>query len=219
MRAAILVTVLFVSSCGKKGGGDDCQRFVDKSRVVIEELAKKAGKPVSELDKLVDTCREKHGKPGNKDDAMVACVLGADGDAAVKSCWDNAFKSYANAGRASEAKLMLNRIGKSAKRAYGETNAFVAGKVGPVPDKACCSFPDHKCPGFDDRSDPVWTALDFEIEEPHLFQYSYDGTATAATATAIGDLDCSGTTITYQLKLSVDGGAPKTELVEPANAK
>jgi hypothetical protein len=66
-------------------------------------------------------------------------------------------------------------------------------------------------------SNPVWRELDFQISEPTLFQYSYRGSADGQSfvAKAIGDLDCDGVFITYELTGSVTNGTPSVTLTEP----
>jgi hypothetical protein len=63
----------------------------------------------------------------------------------------------------------------------------------------------------------VWAALDFQIDEPTLFQYSYSASADGQQflAKAIGDLDCDGVFITYELAGRVSNGAPAVTLTEP----
>jgi hypothetical protein len=84
---------------------------------------------------------------------------------------------------------------------------------------AGCSKKDD-CQTFVDKSkDPVWQALDFSIEEPHRFRYTYESDGKTATATAIGDLDCDGTAITYTLSATAPDGTPTVQITEPpANA-
>lgn len=215
-----LLLLLLLAACSKKAApaGDDCQRFVDKSRAVLEGMLKSAGKgSAADLDKLVTECRAHAGKPGNKDDAMMKCVLDAKDDPAVAACWAASLTDYQEKGKATEAKLRLNRLGKNAKVAFITNAEFPKGQAGPSPAQACCSFPDHKCPVTTDwAQNPVWAALDFSVDEPALFQYSYESDGKTATATAIGDLDCDGTSITYKLELSAVEGNPKMELIEPA---
>jgi hypothetical protein len=66
-------------------------------------------------------------------------------------------------------------------------------------------------------ADRVWAALDFQIDEPTLFQYSYSASPDGQhfVAKAIGDLDCDGTFITYELAGSATNGAPSVTLTEP----
>jgi hypothetical protein len=64
---------------------------------------------------------------------------------------------------------------------------------------------------------PVWHALDFEIDEPSLFRYSYESDGKTFTAKAVGDLDCDGIEITYELNGKIDPATrnPVITLTEP----
>jgi hypothetical protein len=115
-------------------------------------------------------------------------------------------------GKMTEAQLQLNKIGKSAKVAFVSDAAFPKGKAAMLPAKPCC--PD-KCPPAAWASDPVWKALDFQIDEPNLFQYTYESDGQTFTATAVGDLDCDGVAITYTLAGKVTNGNPEVNLTEP----
>jgi hypothetical protein len=116
-----------------------------------------------------------------------------------------------------EAVLMLTKIGKNAKRAYVEQGQFPRGAVGLTPATACCQGPDHHCvsPTSAWADNPLWKALDFQIDEPALFQYAFQGDGGSFTAKAIGDLDCDGVPITYELVGSVVDGSPTVTLTEP----
>jgi len=203
------------AACSKK---DDCQRFVDKSKSMLEGMAKGAGKELTsaDMDRLVAQCREKHGKPGNKDDAMMACVLDAKDDAAVAACWTAALGDYKSKSQRTEAQLQLGKLGKNLKVAFVTNAEFPKGKTGPTPAEDCCKGPDGKCPVTDAwAKDPVWQALEFEIYDPHRFRYTYESDGKTATATAIGDLDCDGTAITYTLTATATDGNPTVQLNEP----
>jgi type IV pilus assembly protein PilA len=130
-----------------------------------------------------------------------------------------AFMDYIKRGKKSEAALQLNKIGKNNKRTYAETGSYVVGIGGTAPAKqttGCCGYPDNHCPvdpvGF---SDTAWRKLDFQIDEPSLFSYSYNGLAATFTALADGDLDCDGTEIHYTLKGTAVNGNPAVSLSEP----
>ena len=134
-----------------------------------------------------------------------------------------AFMDYVRRSKKSEAVLQLNKIGKNAKRTYGETASYPAGSGGPtpapaVPGKGCCggsgSSPNH-CTATPAAWTGVWTALDFEIDEDSLFYYSYTGAGQSFTATAVGDLDCDGTEATYTLNGTSVNGNPSATLSEP----
>src|SRR5262249_60311150 len=102
-----------------------------------------------------------------------------------------AFMDYVKRSKKSEAVLQLNKIGKNAKRTYGETASYPAGNAGPTPAKpgggGCCggagAQPNH-CAANPAAWTGVWRALDFEIDEDTLFYYSYGGGAPGLTAPA-----------------------------------
>lgn len=214
----ILGATLVASACG--GGGDDCERFFDKTKPIFEKAAKERGKSITDADKakFVEQCRaaKKEGKTG--DDAMMKCVLAANGEAAVAECMQGPFGDYMKKSKKTEAQLQLNKIGKSAKVAAMENALFPVGKSNPT-SGSCCDGPDHKCaaiPSAAWAADPVWSKLDFQIDEPTLFQYSYESTdGKSFVARAIGDLDCDTTMITYELRGELRDGNPSITLIEP----
>lgn len=61
----------------------------------------------------------------------------------------------------------------------------------------------------------AWKELAFYVEEPHYFQYNFIGGATSFVATAVGDLDCDGITVTWVLRGEVRDGEVVTELIAP----
>jgi prepilin-type N-terminal cleavage/methylation domain-containing protein len=134
-----------------------------------------------------------------------------------------AFMDYMKRSKKTEATLQLNKIGKNAKRLYVETAQYAIGTGAEAPEGkpgggGCCggggTSPNH-C-----RADPsawigAWKDLDFEIDEQTLFYYDYNGSAPEFSATAIGDLDCDGTEITYTLNGNTANGTPIVTLSEP----
>ncbi len=127
-----------------------------------------------------------------------------------------AFMDYMKRSKNTEASLQLNKLGKNAKRVYAETAAFPIGEVPLTPEAPCCGGPNNHCVTTSETwQHPVWKALDFEIDEPTLFQYSYQSDGKTFTAKAVGDLDCDGTTITYELHGTSEGGNPAVTLIEP----
>jgi hypothetical protein len=219
MRMVLVLMLAAAAGCG--GKSDDCQRFVDKSKPVLLGMGEAMGGRTigeKELAQMVEMCRT---RANAKNDPVMKCVLDAKDADSVRACWSFAFGDYQAAGKKSEAELMLNRLGKNAKVAFVTDSTFPQGKVGPTPAKACCEQPDHKCAfSLDDwTKDPVWTALDFQIDGPGYFQYTYESDgANAAKATAIGDLDCDGTTVTYTLELSAKDGNSEMKLTRPTTA-
>ncbi|HEX8107209.1 MAG TPA: prepilin-type N-terminal cleavage/methylation domain-containing protein [Kofleriaceae bacterium] len=142
-----------------------------------------------------------------------------------------AFMDYMKRSKKTEASLQLNKIGKNSKRTYMETSKYVTGVAPTTPNRpgrgGCCDglgasgsntnhcAPDVSPAGF---GHPVWTSLDFSIEEDSLFYYDYNGTATDYTAMATGDLDCDGTEITYVLTGTAINGQPAYSLSEPPSS-
>jgi Tfp pilus assembly protein PilE len=131
-----------------------------------------------------------------------------------------AFMDYMKRAKKPEAALNLNRIGKSAKRAYAETGAYPAGSAPLTPPRPCCGQPNNHCAAVPAlyAANPAWRALDFQIDEPTLFQYSYSASADGQSfvAKAVGDLDCDGVFITYELTGTATNGNPAVTLTEPA---
>jgi prepilin-type N-terminal cleavage/methylation domain-containing protein len=133
-----------------------------------------------------------------------------------------AFMDYIKRSKRVEASLQLNKIGRSAKRAYSESAMYVAGTAFQLPVKpgigGCCGGPNNHCPPDSTAfaNDAIWRQLDFQVDEANLFYYDYTGTATTFTAKATGDLDCDGIEIVYTLTGTATNGNPAATLVEPA---
>jgi hypothetical protein len=169
-------------------------------------------------DKFIDQCRKDHDK--FVADPVMKCVLDASGDSAVAACMQKGMEDYTSKSKATEAGLLLNRLGKSAKRVFAETSAFPIGKAKTLPaGDTCCKGEKGKCPVTTDwTSDPVWKALEFSIDEPTLYRYSYESTdGKSFTATAVGDTDCDGQNATFTLTGKLDAaGNPTVDLQKPA---
>lgn len=128
-----------------------------------------------------------------------------------------AFTGYMKKAKLSEASLQLNKLGKNAKVYYIENAAFPKGEAPLSPAASCCTAPGTKCaPAVATWATPVWQALDFQIDEPHLFRYSYRSDGQTLTATAVGDLDCDGVEITYTLTGTIVDQAPVMQITPPA---
>ena len=138
-----------------------------------------------------------------------------------------AFMDYMKRSKKTEAALQLNKIGKNAKRAYSETSSYPQGIAGQLPGKpggssiggGCCGSTDNHCAADPQAfaTEDTWKLLDFQIDEPSLFVYDYNSTASSTfTAKATGDLDCDGTEIVYTLAGTSPGGNPAVTLTEPA---
>jgi prepilin-type N-terminal cleavage/methylation domain-containing protein len=135
-----------------------------------------------------------------------------------------AFMDYMKRSKKTEASLQLNKIGKNAKRTYAESSSYVTGTAATLPARpggpgGCCGGTlNNHCAAnpVSFNSDPVWKQLDFQIDEPSLFYYDYNGASpTTFTARATGDLDCDGVEIVYTLTGTAVNGDPAIALTEP----
>jgi prepilin-type N-terminal cleavage/methylation domain-containing protein len=125
-----------------------------------------------------------------------------------------AFMDYMKRSKKTEAVLQLNKIGKNSKT-YFLTNASFVTADGVGMPAACCACP-NKHPVVNTwLTDPAWSALDFEIDEPNLFTYEYTGGVNNAKAAAFGDLDCDGVQVQYTMYLSAPNGNPAVQIIDP----
>ena len=129
-----------------------------------------------------------------------------------------AFMDYMKKSKKTEASLQLNKIGKNSKVIYNTNAQYSQLDGAPLPNAwaagSVCKVTTLETAAF--ASDSGWAALDFQIDEPNLFQYTYKASAlTDATATAEGDLDCDSTSITYTLTLAAPGGNASATITEP----
>jgi hypothetical protein len=126
----------------------------------------------------------------------------------LSSCKD--FDDYAKKSKMTEARLQLNRITKLAKVYQVSKGTFPVGNAALTPATPCCDQPQHKC-----QVDPsqwksgVWNDLEFEIDDAHLYRYSYESDGTTFTATAVGDLDCDRNVATYTARGKIANGMPE----------
>jgi type II secretory pathway pseudopilin PulG len=129
------------------------------------------------------------------------------------------FMGYMKRSKKTEAELQLNRLGKAAKRAYLETGKFPTGMAALTPPEPCCGQPNNHCRAVPEQyaQSAVWRALDFMVDEPSLYQFSYTGAddGQAFVARAVGDLDCDGVSVTYELTGRVVDGTPSVVLTPP----
>lgn len=210
MRAALLSILLVAGACSKKSD-DKCQRVIAKSFAVLGEIAALRGAKLGDEEKtqLIEQCRKavKAGHP----DPQIDCVLAAKDDAGVRSCYIKGYEEYLARSKEIEAKLQLSKLGKNASAAFTEKAEFPRGKVGPTPAAPCCSEQIKQCVPTDTTwADPVWQALGFTVEGVFHFQYSYESDGKTFTATATGDIGCTGkpTTTTLTGKVGA-GGVPE----------
>ncbi len=122
-------------------------------------------------------------------------------------------------GKQSEAEMNLRSIEKSLKTHYVEMAAFPTGSAPLTPSAPCCETATKKCDNNPAQwaDDPIWKALRFSVDEPHFYQYVYESNGRTARATAVGDLDCDGTTVTYAVSCEVVDGNPICTQTKPDN--
>lgn len=129
------------------------------------------------------------------------------------------FMGHMKHAKASEAMLQLNKMAIDAKTYYFTNSKYPQGTANVLPgaDGGACAGPNGHFPVSTAwASDATWTALSFEITEPALFSYHFTSTTpSTAQGLAVGDLDCDGVKITYQLNLNA-AQEPAATYVEPS---
>ncbi len=128
-----------------------------------------------------------------------------------------AFMDYMKKSKKSEAALQLNKLGKLSRAYYAENSAFPVVDAPLTPPTKCCEGPHGKCdPAGAGWLNEGWTKLEFQIDEPTLYQYRVHSDGKTLDAEAIGDLDCDGTEVTWKLHVEAVQGNPAATLTEPA---
>ena len=126
-----------------------------------------------------------------------------------------AFMEYMKKSKSSEASLNLNKIGKNQKTKFQAESTFTVGPGAALPThtgKGCCGGTGgassagevtNKCAATSSlfQADPAWKDIEFSMDEPSQYFYSYDGASDLATAWAIGDLDCDQKESTWTMNL------------------
>jgi type IV pilus assembly protein PilA len=149
-----------------------------------------------------------------------------------------AFMRYMNRAKSSEAEQFIKKIADGARAYYHnptvadlntvQGNQFPAPNSGPKPAAGTCCTAGGKC-----APDPTlwsvvtepWIALNFSVDDPHYYSYTYEvadptGPAAAVTARAEGDLDCDGTVRgTFELGLfkQADGSIKASSAIKRVN--
>jgi prepilin-type N-terminal cleavage/methylation domain-containing protein len=152
---------------------------------------------------------------------IVVAIIGILAAVAIPTFMDMMKKS-----KRSEAEVNLNAITKGAKAYYVENAGYPSGEGAGelVPETECCEADNRKCPPDADQwkgdadAPTVWDNLDFTVDEPSFFQYSYESDDDGFTAKAVGDLDCDGTAIEYTMVGDENNGNPLYTLTKPARA-
>ena len=131
-----------------------------------------------------------------------------------------AFMEYMRKGKRSEADIALNRLGKSSKAYYVEQSAYPTAAAGPLPAADSCTQSGKMFA----VSAASWTGpfqtLEFVMEEPHRFDYTFTPGATDQTYSAVahGDLDCDGAgASTVTLSANTVNGQPAYTIARSGN--
>jgi len=129
-----------------------------------------------------------------------------------------AFMDYMKRSKRTEASLQLKSISEKTKTYWISRNDFPPSSATDLPgaDGAACpnKFPVAALALWE--ADPAWGSLDFHIDEEALFTYHFTKvSSTAANATAVGDLDCDSTKISYSLDLVSNGGNVGGKIYSP----
>ncbi|MBL9017007.1 MAG: hypothetical protein JNL83_22665 [Myxococcales bacterium] len=198
----------------------DCALYLKRVRPAMEaRLRDVMPELVDELArKEVNECRiALTAKTGGSTLQLVRCVLAAKDDAAGQACWIAAMARS----ESDEAEVQLRKLQKNLQVSFQTNAEFPTGKAGPTPSgKACCKQAGQRCAASTEWTrTPAWTELDFRIEEPTRFQYSYASDGTTATVTAVGDLECDGKLETYTLSASVSAGDAAYKVTRPPPKK
>ncbi|MGE0872507.1 MAG: prepilin-type N-terminal cleavage/methylation domain-containing protein [Kofleriaceae bacterium] len=131
-----------------------------------------------------------------------------------------AFMDYMKKSKKTEASLQLNKLAKNAKVEFNTESSYPQGTAAvlPGPDGDACNSttPKGKFAVVSWTGDAVWKSLNFQIDEPGLFSYHYTAAAAnTADGSAVGDLDCDTTKITYTLALTAPNGNASAVITEP----
>lgn len=155
-----------------------------------------------------------------------------------------AFMRYMNRAKSSEAEQFIKKIADGARAYYHNPtvdalDAVVGNQfpndgaggavtVGPAPALGVCCAAGGKCAPdptlWATVTDP-WIALNFSVDDPHYYSYTYvvadpTGPAAAITARAEGDLDCDGAVRgTFELGLfkQADGSIKASSAIKRVN--
>ena len=145
-------------------------------------------------------------------DPDVKCLFEAKDDAAVRACWA---ASLARPKDKAEGTRVLEQAARNATALVRRDGTLPRGDVFATPAIGCCARIGHRCRGGYEGS--ILADLGFGAEHKSYFQLAYKSDGSKLTVKAVGDLDCDGTTITYTLEGTAQGGELRYKIVEPTN--
>ncbi len=116
-----------------------------------------------------------------------------------------AFMKYTRRSKTAEATMNLRRLFDRSVGYYEDHKAFPPSTPLTPAQPACeGGSPVKHLPGPDAWAHPTWRALDFSIDDPHVYQYQFESDGQGFTARAFGDLDCDGVRSTFERVGNVD---------------
>ena len=120
--------------------------------------------------------------------------------------------------RSSEAEYNLKRLQRSVREYHAINGALPVGSAPLTPAKSCCEDPSGCYSADSEFSDSAsWRLLDFEVFGSQDFQYSYESDGKQFRARAVGDSDCDGTEVVYELRVDVIDGNATGTITKPKN--
>jgi hypothetical protein len=223
--AGVVLFLLAAAGCKSGGKNEDCATVTKRLMPFLTSDGRTVS--VEDMQKLIERCQRR--AKGSTDDVLFRCVASAKDDPAIATCMADArsvleslepakpAKPAAAAPRRdggnNEAELQLAKIRTNAKAAYNTDASYPVANAPLTPATPCCQQPGGRCEvKARDWDLADWRALDFQLDEPFDFQYSYTGTATSYVATAVGDPGCTGKPVTWVLTGTATEGTPSATL-------
>ena len=129
-----------------------------------------------------------------------------------------AFMDYMRKSKKTEASLQLKNLTTKIRDYSTPTPQMAPSSTSSLPgaDGGACPSPFPILPASSWFTDPAWSAMEFHIDERSLFTYHWVKTGTmTGYATAVGDLDCDTTKISYSLDIQTIEGNISAKIYEP----
>jgi len=116
-----------------------------------------------------------------------------------------------------EAVSELEGIADLLRASFARDHKFPVGTAGLTPPASCCNRTGFCALSDADWETPVWKAVGYKPKVPPLYQFRYESDGKTLRVTAIGDMDCDKTTVTYTLEGTIEGSDAKFHVVPAPN--